>query len=193
MKKNFVWTGLLLGVACACLAQSQPQSLADLARQKKPAKKAVLVLSDDDLPPSARSTDANDDSGPAAADTSSDADNKPDSRKKDATDDKDKADKKDKDEPASKDQRTNELKQKLASYQKEEQAWQKAAKHNEDLLENETSDFRRQSYQDALDNDKHNAAMYQQKIDEVQNELNKEKSSQDSAHSDTTKPDGSQP
>lgn len=191
MKKNFILAGVLLGLACACLAQSQPQSLGDLARQKKPAKKAVLVLSDDDLPPSARSADDADNSGPAAAATSSEPARKPESGKTDATQN---ADKKDAAAPVSKDQRTNELKQKLATYQNAEEAWKKSVKRNEDLLANESDDFRRQMYQDALDNDKHNVTLYQRKVDEVQNELNKQKSSQDSGHADGAKPDGgSQP
>lgn len=188
MKKNFAVTGVFLALAGACLAQSQPQSLAELARQRKPAKKAVLVLNDDDFSRSAGPADDTDDSGPAAAITSSEAAAKPGSGKANAARD---GDKKDKNAPAAKDQRAEELKQKLASYQKEEQAWNKSAKHYEDLLASESDDFRRQTYQDSLENDKHNAALYQQKIDDIQNQLSKQKSSQDSGHSDSAKPDGS--
>jgi valyl-tRNA synthetase len=178
VKKSFLLMGILLTLACVCLAQSQPQSLADLAKQKKPAKKAVLVLSDEDIPPpSSPADDAHDGGGPPAA-TSSEPATKPDSGQPEATQSQDK-DKKETGAPVSKDQRTNELKQKLASYQKEQDAWKKSAKRYEDLLANESDDFRRQMYQDALENDKHNTAVYQRKIDEVQSELSKQSSTSD--------------
>src|SRR5690349_24437196 len=108
-------------LAGACLAQqSQPQSLADLVKHaKKPAKKAVLVLSDEDMPPPSAQP-AHDADGATAADANAGgADTKSQSTSADAS----KADDKKMAKPESKDQRTAELKQELARYQKEEDAW----------------------------------------------------------------------
>lgn len=193
MKKCFwILAVFILGMAGACLAQSdQPQSLAELAVKKKPAKKAVLRLSDEDLPPpSALPGDDNKSSGASGASSTSDADNQ--SGKADKTDMQ-----AGKDAGAAKpaDQRTNELKQKLASYQKEEDVWKQSAKHYQELIDNEPSDFRRQMYQDSLDNDKRNAALYQQKVEEIQNELAKPQPKADNSTStDSSSPSGgSQP
>jgi hypothetical protein len=64
-----------------------------------------------------------------------------------------------------------ELKKQVESYQQERDAWKTSAKRYEALLANETNDFRRQMYQDALENDKKNIAFYQQKLDQTQSEL----------------------
>lgn len=188
MKKHLLVAGALLAVACVCFAQSGPQSLAEVAKQKKAGKKAVLVLSDENLPSSSTPADTAEDqsSAPAAA-GASEPGNKAEPGTAEATQN---PDKKDADAPVSKDQRTNELKQKLASYQEQRDVWKNSAKHYEDLLANESSDFRRQAYLDALENDKHNAALYQQKIDEIQSELSRQESSQPSGHSDDAKKPG---
>jgi hypothetical protein len=187
-KSVLIFAAFILALAGACFAQSdQPQSLADLARKNKPKKKAVLVLSDEDLPPPSAPPSGDDGVSAASADSgpSSDADKK-EVTAKDAGKDSDKA------HPA--DQRTSELKQKLARYQKEEDVWKQSAKHYEELIANEPSDFRRQMYEDSLNNDKHNAALYQQKVDEIQNELSKPQQKSDSAHSDNSaQSGGSQP
>jgi hypothetical protein len=84
------------------------------------------------------------------------------------------------------------LKEKLSRYQKEEDVWKQSAKHYEELIANEPSEFRRQMYEDSLNNDKHNAALYQQKIDEIQSELAKPQPKTDSsAHPDSAQPSGS--
>jgi hypothetical protein len=71
-----------------------------------------------------------------------------------------------------------ELKQKLTSYKQEQDGWKKSAKRYEDLLANETSDFRRQMYEEALQGDKQNVEIFQNKIDQTQADLQKaEKSS----------------
>jgi hypothetical protein len=161
-----------VALAGACAAQeAQPVSLGDLVKHsKKPAKKAVLVLSDEDMPPPS-APPANDAAAGVATDaTAGAADSKTQSSSADAS----KADAKKSAKPAdSKDQHTAELKAQLAKYQKEEGAWKSSIQYYQDLLANETSDFRRQMYQDSLDNDKKNAAVFQQKIDAVQSELNK--------------------
>jgi hypothetical protein len=194
VKTHFFLSALVLAVAGGCMAQSQPQSLADVVKEKKTAKKAVLVLSDEDLPPPSATLaddDTDKDSGPAAAEKTTDS--KTDSAAKSKEQDSKTADSAD-----AKDKKTKELKQKLAFYKQREDVWKNSIQHYEELLANETSDFRRQAYQDALDNDKHNAALYQQKIDEVQTELNKSQQGSEqsgSAHPDSgSTPDaGSQP
>lgn len=195
MKPHILLSALVLALAGGCMAQSQPQSLADVVKEKKAAKKAVLVLSDEDLPPpSATPVDDNTDkdSGPASADKTTDSKTESASKAKEQ-------DSKSGDTADSKDQKTKELKQKLAFYKQREDVWKNSIQHYEELLANETSDFRRQAYQDALDNDKHNAALYQQKIDEVQTELNKtqqgssEQSGSAHPNSGSTPDGGSQP
>ncbi|HEU5415909.1 MAG TPA: hypothetical protein VFW31_19250 [Candidatus Angelobacter sp.] len=172
--KNYglLLTGCLLVMAGACVAQqSQPESLADMVKHShKPAKKPVLALSDEDMPPPSAqpSQDADpDDSSNArhgAADTKSET-TKVEAIKSD--------DKKNGKTAETKDQHTAELKQTLAKYQKEEDAWKNSMAYYEEQMENETSDFRRQMYQDSIDNDKKNAVLFQEKIDAIQAELNK--------------------
>jgi hypothetical protein len=66
-----------------------------------------------------------------------------------------------------------ELKQKLSSYKQQQEGWKQSAKKKEDLLANETSDFRRQMYQDALEGDRQNVQQMQDKIDQTQSDLAK--------------------
>src|SRR6185312_532400 len=61
-----------------------------------------------------------------------------------------------------------ELKQKLSSYKQEQDGWKKSVKKYEDLIANETSDFRRQMYEDALQGDRENVEIFQNKIDQTQ-------------------------
>jgi hypothetical protein len=162
--------GCVMALAGACAAQeSQPVSLGDVAKHsKKSAKKAVLVLSDEDMPPPSAQASQDADSPNGVAATA--ADKKSETSSADTS----KADGKKNTKPVtSKDQRTAELKQQLAKYQKEEDAWKSSIQYYQDMLANETSDFRRQMYQDSLDNDKKNAAVFQQKIDAIQSELSK--------------------
>jgi len=49
--------------------------------------------------------------------------------------------------------------------------WKKSASRYESLLADETNDFRRETYQGALDNDRKNVAFYQEKIDQAQSAL----------------------
>lgn len=163
--------GCAIALGGACLAQeSQPVSLADLVKHssKPDKKKDVVEFSDANLQRSAPSDD--DQSNGAVTDTTSSAGNN-----QPGDSDKGGKDAKKATGPAlsGKDQKTAELKEQLAKYQKEEQSWKDSMKNYQDLIANETSDFRRQMYQDSLNNDKKNAALFQQKINEVQGELNK--------------------
>ncbi|MGE5323545.1 MAG: hypothetical protein ACM3SW_11810 [Actinomycetota bacterium] len=164
--------GLVVALSGACVAQqSQPVSLADLVKhsRKPDKKKDVVEFSDANLQRSAPSADdqAN---GASGADTSSAAGNT-----QPAHTDADQKDAKKGTEPAgsAKDQQIAKLKKQLAAYQKEEQSWKDSIKNYQNLIANEPSDFRRQMYQDSLNNDQKNAALFQQKINEVQGELNK--------------------
>jgi hypothetical protein len=163
----------VLGMGGACAAQSDQPSLGDLAKKTRQEKKVVKVFSNDDVATvrpdmSSQSSTAASSASPAASAAATKA---PDKAK-----DTQKAAAASKDSP-----QVAELKQKLTSYQQEQDGWKKSAKRYEDLLANETSDFRRQMYQDALQGDKQNVEIFQNKIDQAQADLAKaEKSSSSS-------------
>jgi hypothetical protein len=163
----------VLGMGGACAAQSDQPSLGDLAKKTRQEKKVVKVFSNDDVATvrpdmSSQSSTVASSASPAASAAATKA---PDKAK-----DTQKAAAASKDSP-----QVAELKQKLTSYQQEQDGWKKSAKRYEDLLANETSDFRRQMYQDALQGDKQNVEIFQNKIDQAQADLAKaEKSSSSS-------------
>ena len=154
-----------------CMAQSEPSSLADLARKNKAGKQApAKVITNDDAPSAPASSSisasaASAGSSAAPADSASSATDKKDDKKnaKAAA-------------PAAKeDPKVAELKKQLASYTVQRDAWKNSAKRYEDLLANETSDFRRDMYQDSLQNDRKNVAFFQEKVDSTQADLDKAK------------------
>ena len=65
------------------------------------------------------------------------------------------------------------MKKQLDRYTEERDGWKKAVQRYEELLQNETSQFRRETYQEALDVDRHNVELYQQKIDQLQEQIGK--------------------
>ncbi len=75
-----------------------------------------------------------------------------------------------------------ELKQKLTSYKEEQEGWKRTAKKYEDLLATETSEFRRQTYEEALQGDKRNVEIFQNKIDQAQADLAKAEKSSSASH-----------
>ena len=160
MKKSFLTLGVMLLGCGICLGQSEEPSLAELARQNKTAHKAAKTFTDADLPsvsagaaqtgPSTPSSHA---SAEAAGSTVVSTEKK--DKAKETT-------------PAAK---AVELKKQVESYQQERDVWKSSAKRYEDLLANETNDFRRQMYQEAAENDKKNVALYQEKADQAQSEL----------------------
>ena len=163
----------VLGMGGACAAQSDQPSLGDLAKKTRQEKKVVKVFSNDDVATvrpdmSSQSSTVASSASPAASAAATKAPDKAKDTQKVAA--------------ASKDSpQVAELKQKLTSYQQEQDGWKKSAKRYEDLLANETSDFRRQMYQDALQGDKQNVEIFQNKIDQAQADLAKaEKSSSSS-------------
>lgn len=162
----------LLAAGGACVAQSDQPSLGDLAKKTRQEKKVVKVFSNDDVAtvrPDTSSQSAKE--APSTAPAASEAAAKGQEKAKDK--DTQKAAAAPKDPP-----QVAELKQKLTSYKQEQDGWKKSAKKYEDLLANETSDFRRQMYEEALQGDRENVEIFQNKIDQTQADLAKaEKSS----------------
>jgi precorrin-2 methylase len=131
-----------------------------LARQNKAHKKAVKVLTEDDI----RSMPATGVSvvGSVAKDGATDA----------TSPAKTVAGVPSKGAAASKSAApVSELKKALLSCKEQQESWKRSAQHYEELLANETNDFRRQMYQDALENDRKNAALFQKKAEQLQDDL----------------------
>lgn len=63
------------------------------------------------------------------------------------------------------------LKKELDDLKAQQEGWKTSASRYEQKLADERDEFRRTMYQDALDNDRANAAKYQRKIDETQEKL----------------------
>ena len=165
-KKILLAFASILMASGVCLAQSAPPSLAELAKQNKREKKAVKVLTDEDLP--ARSSVVNDSTAPAAASASGGGSTEAASTSANKKDQSKNANGPSKDQPAA-----AELKRKLEKYQSERDSWKTSIQRYETLLANETNEFRRETYQNAIANDKNNVALYQQKIDQTQADLAK--------------------
>jgi hypothetical protein len=173
MKKlNYAILIFLLAAGGACVAQSDQPSLGDLAKQHRQEKKIVKVLTNDDVAtvtPDTQAQTTKTNTPSAAAATAPEAAVKGPEKTKEAA----KNDSAPKDPPA-----VAELKQKLTSYKVEQEGWKRTAKKYEDLLATETSAFRRQMYEEALQGDRQNVEIFQNKIDQTQADLSKaEKSS----------------
>jgi len=172
--KQYVFSTLifLLAAGGACIAQSDQPTLGDLAKKHRQEEKSlavkVKVFTNEDVATSTPSTQAQ--SAPAlSASTATPAPSAPAAAKS-----PDKASDTGKSAAAAKDSpEVAELKQKLGSYKQEQDGWKQSAKKYEDLLANETSDFRRQVYQEALQGDKQNVQVFQNKIDQAQADLDK--------------------
>lgn len=163
LKKSYAIAIFVLCAAALCVAQSDSPSLGDLARKsrsdKKPAARLTSVkLTDDNFvrraPVESKSVAStpNADSIPSAGDQQfgpAENSSKPASAK-------------------AADVKKEEQKKQLDSFKATRDAWNKSAQRYEDLMANETDEFRRQMYQDALDNDRGNVALYQKKIDEAE-------------------------
>jgi hypothetical protein len=175
MKKcSYTMLIFVLAAGGACVAQSDQPSLGDLAKQTRQEKKPVKVLTNDDVAtvrPETESQSAKvaSSSAPAAAEAAAKSPEKAKATEKAASAPKD--------PPA-----VAELKQKLTSYKQEQDGWKKSAKKYEDLLATETSDFRRQMYQDALEGDKQNVQVFQDKIDQTQSDLEKAEKDSSQGH-----------
>ena len=90
------------------------------------------------------------------------------------------------------DLKKEELKKQQDSFKADRDAWNNSAKRYEDLLANEPDQFRRQMYQDALDNDRRNVSVYQKKIDESAAKTGTD-SGADAAKTDQTASGGNKP
>ncbi len=148
-----------------CVAQSESQSLADVARKNRAEKKAAVTLSDDNF---VRRTPVDSKTGAAfhlliiafsRRTAISSLPRIPERRSKAG---------KTAEDLKKEDSKKEELKKQLDSYKASRDAWDLSAKRYHDLLANEPDEFRRQMYQDALDNDRRNVSFYQQKIDETE-------------------------
>ncbi len=142
-------TLFLMTGSVTCFAQSDSPSLAEIARQNQTGKKAARVFTDDNTQ---RTAPPVEDRKTIVADTASD-------QKKDTRSTS----------PASKDTtRAAELQKTLDSLKQNQAGWSKSAKDYENKLANETSDFRRQVYLEALENDRKNVESYQGQINDAQ-------------------------
>jgi hypothetical protein len=169
-KSGYGILALLLAAGSAGLVQAQQEqpSLGELAKQHRGEKKVAKVFTNEDVATTSPSPAASQTSAATPASTASSA---PSSGEAKAQNKKESAEK---EAPKSKDApEVAELKQKLSSYKEQQEGWKKAAKRYQDLLANETSDFRRQMYQDALQGDQNNIQLYQDKIDQTQADLAK--------------------
>lgn len=184
--KKYVFAALifLLAAGGACVAQADQPTLGELARKHRQEEKSLAVkakvLTNEDVAtstPSAATQSAPAVSAAASAATAAPASSGPDKSKgPDKAADTSKS-------PASKDApEVAELKQKLSSYKQQQDGWKQSAKKYEDLLANETSDFRRQMYQDALQGDKQNVQVMQDKIDQTQADLEKASKASSQSH-----------
>jgi hypothetical protein len=180
--KQYVFSTLifLLAAGGACVAQSDQPTLGELAKKHRQEEKSlaakVKVFTNEDVATSTPSTQAQSAApvnsstatpAPAATAAAKSADKAADAGKS----------------PASKDSpEVAELKQKLSSYKQEQDGWKQSAKKYEDLLANETSDFRRQTYQEAMQGDKQNVQVFQNKIDQAQADLAKAEQASAQSH-----------
>jgi hypothetical protein len=149
---------LLAGGACWAQSESSP-SLGEIARSKA-HKKAVKVFTEDDIP-----------SRPAAADSSASPTAAKQGPATSATNEKPASNDGAKSTGAGGAALASDLKAALVTAREQQEAWKKSAQHYQELLATETNDFRRQMYQDALENDRKNAALFQKKADQLQEQL----------------------
>jgi hypothetical protein len=166
MNKNpWVTFGIVLLGVGMCLAQSEQPSLAELAKRNKAERKAAKTFTEADLPGRKANTTETAVAGPASQNASRETTGSADvsAGKKASTKET---------RPATKDApAVADLKKKIESYQQDEDMWKQSAKRYEDLLANETNDFRRETYEGAMENDKKNAALYQEKLSQAQSDL----------------------
>ena len=179
---------ILLGGVC--VAQSAPQSLADIAKKSRSEKKigATLTatkLNDDNFVRRAPAADIKTTAGVPVADAMASAGEQQSSPVKPAKVDG-------KTDKTAESQKKEDLKKQLDSYKADRDAWDKSAKRYEDLLANEPDDFRRQMYQDALANDRQNVSFYQNKIDQAEAKTGTD-SGADAAKTDQATSGGNKP
>jgi len=173
MKPYLTLSAVLLcfGWSGACFAQSQPQSLAEMVKHSKTGKKKeVLKLTDDNLP-FARSQET-EDSEPAPQHSASAA-STPAASPAPATSTPGKQDAAKPAASAAKapQDRVKQLEGELASYKQQEQTWSNSASDYEQKLAKESNEFRRNTYREALDNDRGNVSYFRQKVADTETQL----------------------
>jgi hypothetical protein len=180
--KRYVFATLIFMLAAggACGAQSDQPTLGELAKKHRQDEKTlavkVKVFTNEDVATSTPSIQAQ--SAPVVnAPTATPAAAAAAAKSPDKASDTGKGPAATKDAPE-----VAELKQKLSSYKQQQDGWKQSAKKYEDLLANETSDFRRQMYQDALQGDKQNVQVMQDKIDQAQADLAKAEKASSQSH-----------
>lgn len=177
MKPYLTLSAVLLcfGWSGACFAQSQPQSLAAVAQQSKTGKKEVIKLTDDTLPFARTQEDT--DSGEAqdskeaensAPPASSESSTSPATASHDSGKAAAKAQKSD----------VKKLEDELRSYRQQEQTWSSSASNYEEKLAKEPSEFRRNTYREAMENDRQNVDYFRQKITDTESQLQKARENQ---------------
>src|SRR5437899_635840 len=160
-----IWPLTILVIAsCApLLAQSGEPSLADIARQTRQERKPPITITNDDFP-SSSTANAGSSTAVRAGDEglpSSSAAAVVDKKKTDSNTGA----------PANKPVDVAELKKKLESYKKERDVWKQSADQYEQKLAKETSQFRRDVYQEALANDRKNVVLYQARINKTEAQI----------------------
>lgn len=175
--KKYVYATLifLLAAGGACVAQSDQPTLGELAKKHRLEEKNMVVkakvLTNEDVATSTPSAQAQ--SAPAVSSSTSTATAPSAAKGPDKASDKGKSPAATSSAASKDSPEVAELKQKLSSYKQQQDGWKQSVKKNEDLLANETSDFRRQMYQDAMQGDKQNVQVMQDKIDQTQSDLAK--------------------
>lgn len=181
MKKCSYATLIFLLVAGgACLAQSDQPTLGELAKKHRQEEKNVVkvkVLTNEDVATGTPDTQTHSASAASASTATPAPATAAAAKGPDKTKDTGKSPTATKDAPE-----VAELKQKLSSYKQEQDGWKQSVKKYEDLLANETSDFRRQMYEDAMQGDQRNVQTAQEKIDQAQADLAKAEKSSSPGH-----------
>ena len=160
MTKYIAATLFTLVTAGICAGQSQPDSLGEVARRNNHNKKAVLVVTEDNISSIGGtvsvvgSEQVQSSNSSASAAPRKTADNTPAA-------------------PSANTAEVADLKKKLDSYQQQLEGWKQGVKHYQELLATEGDEFRRQTYQTALENDRINMTRSQQQVDEAQGALAK--------------------
>jgi hypothetical protein len=184
MKKYVFATLIFMLAAGACLAQSDQPTLGELAKKHRQEEKNVAkvkVLTNEDVATSTPSAQV--ESAPAAnSSTTTPAAAAAAAKSPDKSSDTGKGPAASSSAASKDTPEVAELKQKLSSYRQQQDGWKQSAKKYEDLLANETSDFRRQMYQDALQGDKQNVQVMQDKIDQAQADLAKAEKASSQSH-----------
>ncbi len=162
-----------------CVAQSEPQSLADIAKKSRSEKKIAATLTATTLTATTLTddnfvrripVDSKTSAGVPLADTTASAgEQQPTAAGSSVKSAKgDEKNGKAAEGLQKEDLKKEDLKKQLDSYKADRDGWNKSAKRYEDLLANEPDEFRRQMYQDALNNDRQNVSFYQKKIDQAE-------------------------